>query len=167
MEEIRKDYIVMMTHHVVTIALVGGSLVSQFIPVGVTVLFLHDVSDIPLDMLKMANYLKMEGLSGFFVTEVLFVILVIDWFYYRIFLFPTKLIYSAIVEAEIKCPSELGLSWFILSSLLVVLWLLHIWWGFLILRLLVRSFGQGTHVAAEEEYEGLSSDSDNEKDKTE
>ncbi|KUF89270.1 hypothetical protein AM588_10002152 [Phytophthora nicotianae] len=61
LEEIRKDYLVMMTHHVVTIALVTWSYAVGFLPVGVVVLLLHDMTDIPLDMLKMANYLKMEG----------------------------------------------------------------------------------------------------------
>ena len=34
------------------------------------VLAVHDISDIPCDLVKMANYLQLEGASGLFLTEV-------------------------------------------------------------------------------------------------
>ena len=34
----------------------------------------HDVSDIFLDLMKMANYLKVEGAHGLYVTEICFVL---------------------------------------------------------------------------------------------
>jgi hypothetical protein len=52
-----KDYHVMFTHHVVTHALVLGSYMSGYLRIGVFVLLIHDVSDVPLDLLKMTNYM--------------------------------------------------------------------------------------------------------------
>ncbi|CEG41745.1 lag1 longevity assurance isoform partial [Plasmopara halstedii] len=174
MEEIRKDYLVMMTHHVVTIALVTWSYAIGFLPVGVVVLLLHDLTDIPLDMLKMANYLKMEGVPGLFTSEILFLTTITLWFYYRIYLYPTKLLYTTMVENReatmtmadahdftILFPHPGPPSWLLFNLLLTTLYCLHIWWGSLLVRIFVGIFTKGAHDTAKEEYEGASSDSDN------
>ena len=163
----------MMTHHVVTIALVCGSYIPQYMPIGVCVLFLHDASDIPLDILKMSNYAKLEGLKGLFITELAFVVLFVEWFYVRVYTYPVKLLNSSFWEAKASCSPDT--SFFhhepripyhlALNMLLGVLWLLHIWWGLLIVRLLVGILTKGSHAAAEDEYEGVSSDSDSERPK--
>jgi hypothetical protein len=164
----------MMTHHVVTIALVTWSYAIGFLPVGVIVLIIHDLSDVPLDLLKMANYLKLEGLRGAFVSEILFVTLVIDWIYFRIWLFPTKALNTTLFENREACmPLDEARnmwnlnpcipSYFLFNALLITLYCLHIWWGFLILRLLVGVFTKGTHESGKQEYEGSSDDSDDDK----
>jgi hypothetical protein len=174
-EEIRKDYLVMMTHHVVTIMLVTWSYRVGYLPVGVIVLILHDATDIPLDLLKMANYLKLEGAPGFFCSEIAFVVTIINWFYFRIFLYPVKLLYTAAVENREASmtmedahdwtnlfPEPGPPSWLLFNVLLTTLYLLHIWWGFLLLRVLFGVLTKGAHETGKEEYEGTSSDSDNE-----
>ncbi|KAG6609224.1 Longevity-assurance protein (LAC1) [Phytophthora cinnamomi] len=176
LEEIRKDYLVMMTHHVVTIALVTWSYAVGFLPVGVVVLLLHDMTDIPLDMLKMANYLKIEGVPGLFTSEILFVITIVLWFYYRVYQYPTKLLYTTMVENREASmtmadahdftqlfPHPGPPSWLLFNVLLTTLYCLHIWWGLLLVRVLVGVVTKGAHDTAKEEYEGTSSDSDNEK----
>ncbi|POM66056.1 Longevity-assurance protein (LAC1) [Phytophthora palmivora] len=175
LEEIRKDYLVMMTHHVVTIALVTWSYAVGFLPVGVVVLLLHDMTDIPLDMLKMANYLKMEGAQGLFTSEILFVTTIVLWFYYRIYQYPTKLLYTTMVENREASmtmadahdftqlfPHPGPPSWLLFNVLLTTLYCLHIWWGLLLVRVLIGVVTKGAHDTAKEEYEGTSSDSDNE-----
>ncbi|DBA03318.1 TPA: hypothetical protein N0F65_011677 [Lagenidium giganteum] len=169
LEEIRKDYLVMMSHHVVTIALVTWSYAVGFLPIGVLVLFLHDLSDIPLDMLKMANYMKLEGLRGFLVCEILYVILLVDWSYFRIYLYPAKLIRTAFIENRLASmtvedaydftnlfPNPGPPSWFLFNVLLITLYFLHVWWGFLIFRLLFGIMNKGAHEAGKDEYEGNS-----------
>ncbi|CAI5712039.1 unnamed protein product [Hyaloperonospora brassicae] len=175
LEEIRKDYLVMMTHHVITIALVTWSYAVGFLPVGVVVLLFHDMTDIPLDMLKMANYLKMEGVRGLFTSEILFAITIVLWFYYRIYQYPTKLLYTTMVECREASmtladahdftqlfPHPGPPSWLLFNVLLTTLYFLHIWWGLLLARILVGVATKGTHDTAKEEYEGASSDSENE-----
>lgn len=173
LEEIRKDYFVMMTHHVVTIALVTWSYVVGFLPVGVIVLLLHDLSDIPLDMLKMANYLKLEGVHGLFTSEFLFAVVLIDWAYLRIYLYPTKLLYTTLIENREASmtledahdftqlfPNPGPPSWLLFNVLLVTLYCLHIWWGFLLVRVLIGTLKKGAHETGKEQYEGTSSDSE-------
>ncbi|RHY12119.1 hypothetical protein DYB25_003667 [Aphanomyces astaci] len=169
LEEVRKDYLIMMSHHVVTIALVAWSFAVGFLPVGVLVLFLHDASDVPLDLLKMANYLKLEDRKGFFLSEVLFAVMLTVWVYFRVYLFPSKLIYTAFWENREACclpheahdlsiifPSPGPPSWLAFSLLLSCLYVLHIWWTFLILRLLKGVLTKSVHDVAEDEYEGAS-----------
>ncbi|TMW60692.1 hypothetical protein Poli38472_000734 [Pythium oligandrum] len=176
LEEIRKDYIVMMTHHIVTIALVTWSYAVGYLPVGVVVLFIHDLSDVPLDMMKMANHLKMEGFGGLFATEILFVVLIVDWIYFRMYLFPVNVIKSTLIENRESCMplaeahdftnlTPCVPSWFLFNALLITLFFLHIWWGFLIIRVAVGVITKGAHETGKEEYEGTSdSDSDSKED---
>ncbi|KAF0686250.1 Aste57867_21955 [Aphanomyces stellatus] len=169
LEEVRKDYVIMMSHHVVTIALVSWSYQMGFLPVGVLVLILHDASDVPLDLLKMANYMKLEDRRGYFVSEVLFVIMTTIWFYCRVYLYPAKLIYTAFWENREACclpheahdlsilfPSPGPPSWLAFNVLLGCLYVLHIWWTYLILRLLYGVLTKSVHEVAEDEYEGAS-----------
>lgn len=170
LEEVRKDYLVMMAHHVITIILICVCYLTGYLNGGLLIMYLHDVSDIPLDILKMLNYVKLGSWDGFFLTEIAFVVLLIDWIYFRIYLYPTKILATCIFHCRTLCYPLVedfwfpkGLPFYIpINSLLVFLWLLHLWWGFLILRLLVGILTKGTHQAAEDEYEGHSSDSDNE-----
>ncbi|RHY85534.1 hypothetical protein DYB35_003289 [Aphanomyces astaci] len=165
--QVRKDYLVMMAHHVVTIALVTLSFVMNYLPIGVLVLLLHDASDVPLDLLKMANYLKLEARQGFYITEVLFAIMLSVWLYCRVYMFPTKIIRSSMWESRVACAVPLEtwdftISWLGFNLMLLALYALHIWWTFLLLRLLYNALSNsGIHTAAEVEYEG-GSDSDKE-----
>ena len=60
-EERHKDYVMMYLHHIVTIMLVWGSYSYNYLRIGTGVLFVHDSSDIFVDLLKIFNYLKLEG----------------------------------------------------------------------------------------------------------
>ncbi|RHY85535.1 hypothetical protein DYB37_003953 [Aphanomyces astaci] len=67
----RKDYLIMMmAHHVVTIALVTWSFAINYLQGGVLMILLHDASDVPV-----ANFLKLEARQGWYITEVLFAIM--------------------------------------------------------------------------------------------
>ncbi|KAG9403046.1 Ceramide synthase 1 [Aphanomyces cochlioides] len=169
LEEVRKDYLVMMSHHVVTIALVTWSYAMGFLPVGVVVLIIHDASDIPLDLLKMANYMKVEDRKGFFITEILFVLTLSIWIYLRVYLYPVKLLNTTLFEARRACcTSEVAYDfsvfapnpgpplWLPFNLLLGSLYALHLWWTYLLLKILKGVFSSNVHEHAEDEYEGAS-----------
>ena len=60
-EERRKDYVEMMLHHIMTIALVMESLHNGELGIGLVILFIHDASDVVLDVMKMiSNHDKRE-----------------------------------------------------------------------------------------------------------
>ena len=142
--------------------------------VGLLVLYVHDVSDIFVDLLKMVNYIKMEGVSGYFATEIAYVSCVVSWIYFRLYQFPFRAIYASFVEPLrllAKYPREpsvfLGLEWFPpdlplyseLNMLLLTLLALHVYWFHLFLMIGWRIVMEGPREASRQEYEG---DSDTE-----
>ncbi len=120
----------------------------------------------------MVNYLKLEGMKGLFLTEISFVVLLFDWYYFRVYLYPQKILYYSFWQARLTCLSDPSINsvsdllmdnapfWFGMNVLLFILWLLHMWWGYLIARLVFGVAKKGTHQAGRDEYEGTSSDSD-------
>lgn len=82
-EERHKDYFLMYTHHLVTIALVGCSYFHNYMRIGVIILYLHDISDIPVDLLKIFNYCQLEKKEGLFLLEGIFATNLVTWAYYR------------------------------------------------------------------------------------
>eukprot|EP00656_Telonema_subtile_P024378 TRINITY_DN2652_c0_g1_i4.p1 TRINITY_DN2652_c0_g1~~TRINITY_DN2652_c0_g1_i4.p1 ORF type:complete len:415 (-),score=86.28 TRINITY_DN2652_c0_g1_i4:239-1483(-) len=92
--ETQSDYFVMLAHHIATIALICMSWQIGLLRFGLAVLWVHDVSDIPIDLLKLTNYLKLEGSAGFFAVETSFVSCLISWMYLRLYLFPMQLVYK-------------------------------------------------------------------------
>ena len=73
----------MYLHHVVTIALILGSYRFGCLRVGHIVLLLHDACDIPLDLLKMTNYMNLDEKSGTYLVELSFVSTIVGWIYTR------------------------------------------------------------------------------------
>ncbi|CAK4080734.1 unnamed protein product [Aphanomyces euteiches] len=144
LEEIRKDYLIMMTHHAFTIALVSWSYAMGFLPVGVLVLIIHDASDIPLDLVKMANYMKLEDRKG--------------WLIYTSFWENREACCLPHVAHDLSVlfPSPGPPYWLAFNVLLVSLFALHIWWILLLLRVLKGVLTKNVHEVADNEYEGAS-----------
>lgn len=78
----RKDHWQMMTHHVITVALMFGSYSYHYTRVGCLVMMLMDLCDIFLPLAKMFRYL---GFST--CCDVTFVVFMVSWFVTRHFLF--------------------------------------------------------------------------------
>jgi len=174
-EERKKDYFVMYIHHIATILLVAGSFIYNYTRIGLLVLLCHDVSDIFIDAMKMVNYLKLESAAGRYMSECAYFINMIGWIYFRLYIFPTRVIYSALYESHLLLASrDNGKFWVnffdkdmplygAMVSLLVVLFFLHIWWFALLVRIGYKAFNtQGVNKLNQtgaEQYEG---DSDHE-----
>lgn len=207
LESRKKDYYVMYIHHVATIALVGAwaphgavgrghrlpapleevslppprpagwSFVGNTLRIGLLVLMVHDISDIPIDLLKMVNLLSLESFHGFFLSEIIFVINLCTWAYFRLYRFLFHVIYCSLVVAHnlnFKRISDKATGdfltdfwqdpflenvpgYFACNCLLTLLWFLHCWWFYLLLRIAYRLFSKTTaHEIAREEYEGAS-----------
>jgi len=214
--ETQSDYFVMLAHHLATIALVGLSLRFNFTRMGLMVLILHDISDIPIDLLKLFNYLKLEERAGFSLVEGIFTINLFSWVYLRFYCFLVKVIYGAAcklmgtyhalsygytldealskgyiysegffgsygdegrkasqkvvdnllhyitsvnnasqanaefyeTEYTVWCAGNLAI------ALLCLLFLMHVWWFFLFLRILYGIITVGGHEAGRQQYEG-------------
>eukprot|EP00327_Prymnesium_parvum_P047640 CAMPEP_0205879670 /NCGR_PEP_ID=MMETSP1083-20121108/15517_1 /ASSEMBLY_ACC=CAM_ASM_000430 /TAXON_ID=97485 /ORGANISM="Prymnesium parvum, Strain Texoma1" /LENGTH=301 /DNA_ID=CAMNT_0053242637 /DNA_START=332 /DNA_END=1238 /DNA_ORIENTATION=+ len=100
-EERHKDYILMYTHHLVTIALLYTSYYYNYMRIGVIVLYLHDVSDILVDLLKIFNYCQLEGMRGLFLVETAFISNFATWGYYRLYyLFWHVIVHGVLIGAR-------------------------------------------------------------------
>jgi len=86
----RKDHFQMMTHHVITIALIGASYYTNFTRVGCLVLVLMDWCDIWLPLAKMLRYIDLSTMC-----DIAFVWFLVSWFVTRHVLFIFVVIRSA------------------------------------------------------------------------
>ena len=155
-EERRKDYFVMYSHHVMTLALVMLAMYKGCLRYGLVVLFLHDVSDVPVDMLKMSNYLGLDDKSGLYLTEASFLATLSGWVYFRFYQFfwlywpPFNGASDALWgEVDAHIVNREG------PIMLMFLQCLHVYWFLLFLRILAKMVqGVGAQDAGDEEYEG-------------
>jgi len=172
LESRRKDYLEMMLHHIFTISLVLGSYLHAELPIGLVVLFIHDVTDIFVDSLKICNYLKLTGAHGFFITELVCVANVVSWVYFRLYKFPLDVVYrGGIIGYANQCATVEGTTFERCQSagtclsgitLLTALVGLHLYWFMLFLRILVKIYQGDSSRAGKEHYEGHSDASDDE-----
>lgn len=161
----RKDYIIMYFHHLITLLLLALSYYAGWQEMGLLVLLVHDSSDIMIDLLKIFNYMSLDGYSNYFIVEQTFILNLLYWLWSRLYIFPLRIIQSTFpYDFIIPGPVFIKFPLFSLCNycriLLVFLFCLHCWWFFLILRIGFRMIcAESGHSAAAAEYEG-SSDSD-------
>ena len=172
-ESRRKDYVEMMLHHIVTFTLILFSMLNGELAIGLVVLFVHDASDVVLDVMKMTNYLKMEDAHGYFLTEICFVSNLMTWVYFRLYRFPYHVVYRGSWKGyAARCGAEGTIGTYercksagscLQSDIgLGILCVLHGFWFFLMLKIAYKLLtGKKASQAGREEYEGASeSDSD-------
>ena len=91
----------MMLHHIVTIMLVLASLLFKEHPMGMLVLIVHDSSDVFLDLMKLANYFKLENSHGYFITEFCFFMnTFVSWPFMRLYYFPKWVIWEGVIVGK-------------------------------------------------------------------
>jgi len=96
----------MFVHHIVTIVLLSGSYMYGYQRIGILVLVVHDASDIGVDLIKMFNYLKLEGTKGLFLSEIIYILNLCSWMYWRLYIFPSHVIYSSFYESHTLMASH-------------------------------------------------------------
>lgn len=157
-EERRKDYLVMYLHHVTTIVLLTGSWTIGATRAGIVIVFLHDLSDIPISLMQIVNFIKLEGRRGFFASELCFFTAYTSWIYFRLFRFPVYIISQCVVYCMVLQTDEkrqwLATQVTRLTLLSIVLVGMHVWWFCLLTRIAYKVITKGAHAAGEDEYEG-------------
>ncbi|CAN9515498.1 unnamed protein product [Ophioblennius macclurei] len=149
----RKDFMIMLVHHLATIILITFSYANNMLRAGTLVMCVHDSSDIFLEAAKLANYAKYQRLC-----DGLFVVFSISFFITRLIIFPFWIIHSVLIESwEIVGPYH---SWWMFNGLLVVLQTLHIIWFYLIARIAIKAIFKGK--VSKDERSDIESSSDDE-----
>ncbi|GMH45715.1 hypothetical protein BSKO_13678 [Bryopsis sp. KO-2023] len=133
----RKDHYQMLGHHVVTMVLVGHSFRINLARSGCMIFLTHDVSDVFLHLAKLIKYAKKET-----ATTCGFVVFLCVWTGTRLYYFPRYIIPSCMYESMEffvnKYDVEESPHWEILNGSLWILFCLHIFWTYLILRVVFR-----------------------------
>lgn len=158
MDAWRKDSIMMLFHHGITIALLYLSYCMRYHKMGSLVLFLHDVSDVFLELTKINVYMKSRG-HGYHkwsdhLATLAFIFFTLSWAWCRLYWYPLKVIHSTNWGAYLYHVNKDPKMYLVLNSMLVLLQLLHIYWFYFILLTLYKIMtGQVESVEDHREYD--------------
>lgn len=140
----RKDTNVMICHHIATLFLVTFSLGMRFWQIGCLVMFCHDICDIFLDASKIFVYIQNRSdasKSTKLLCEVIktlgFICFVLSWVIFRFHFYPRKALYSVWYHSQHMIPGGPPCYLFY-SFLLGSIQLMHIYWFYFIVKLLVK-----------------------------
>lgn len=138
--EKRRDIIFLLIHHVVAVPLL--TLAYRTMPdAGLSVLFLHEVCDISLELAKITHYLQTSKTAVTsriisLVSEVAFFVFFVKWFIFRMYLFPVRGLYPVALRMNRSpCHSGTYAMAILLNSLIYIL---NTIWSLMIIRGLVN-----------------------------
>lgn len=143
---VRGDFTEMFVHHVITNLLVIGSSHMRFTRIGCMVFLVHDISDIPVDLSKLANFLKWK------ITSVLcFISLLIMWIFARLIVLPLYIVKSVFTESHRALSFEDGgvherhynVMIPVFRILLVGITSLHVFWFAILMRIFLKLLLKG------------------------
>jgi hypothetical protein len=138
----RSDSLQMILHHLTTILLMVISYLTNFTRVGASILLLHDAADVFLEVAKIFHYIDIGGRNKIvctvskFMCDGLFVVFAVTFFVTRLIIYPRYILYSVFIESQ----AEFGTDWLgykVFCVLLSILQLLHIFWFYLIAKMIV------------------------------
>jgi TLC domain len=132
---VRGDFNEMMVHHIVTNLLVFGSSFCRLHRPGSMVFMLHDVSDVPVDLSKLANFLKYK-----YTTLCCFLTMVACWAVTRLYILPFVLFRSVLTQSYAVLeqglpPVFVAFYLPLFETLMCLLILLHATWFVMFLRI--------------------------------
>ncbi|KAJ3338913.1 Ceramide synthase 6 [Gonapodya sp. JEL0774] len=144
-----KDFWEMFVHHLVTLFLIGGSWAYGFHRIGSFVMILHDISDPFMELAKAANYMGAQ-----LAANVLFVCFAVTFIVSRMYVYPKYVLGGVLLwQMQIKNDTittggqiQLGFGnnvWLLLFISLIILQVLHAFWSFLIVKMIVESVRAG------------------------
>uniref|UniRef100_A0A5K3FL78 TLC domain-containing protein n=1 Tax=Mesocestoides corti TaxID=53468 RepID=A0A5K3FL78_MESCO len=142
MDKKRKDSTMMLMHHLVTIMLVYVSYIARYYYHGCIVFFLHDISDAILETGKVCVYINNRGGKkrkwGEYCTNVAFFLFTVTWFYFRIYLYPTRLLHASNWCAYIVRNTWYPRLYLFFNFLLWSLYVMQIIWSCYIVKMCIR-----------------------------
>ncbi|GFY45362.1 ceramide synthase 1 [Trichonephila inaurata madagascariensis] len=152
----RKDSLVMMIHHVLTVTLISISYSLRYHNIGSLVLFTHDACDILLEYTKLNVYFKIQGgklkRRHEIFANISFFCFTVAWYVCRLYWYPLRVLYTATSDVQrmkLVLPGAL-----LMNSLLWILQILNIYWFLFILQFLFRvATGQVKEVDDTREYD--------------
>ncbi|PAA50536.1 hypothetical protein BOX15_Mlig020018g1 [Macrostomum lignano] len=154
----RKDSVMMLLHHGLTIFLLEFSFLVRYHKIGALVLLLHDLSDILLEFTKVQVYLKDRAKQQWQLNEWManigFVIFSISWAWFRLYWYPLKVLYTSTWGIYIHHRHNDHKLVLFFNCMLIALQVLHIYWFYFIILLLIRvATGRQSEIEDTREFE--------------
>ncbi|KAJ8628752.1 hypothetical protein MRB53_022075 [Persea americana] len=132
----RKDFSIMMSHHIITTILIGYSYSTRFFRIGSIILALHDTSDVFMEAAKIFKYSGKElGASIFFG------LFAISWLLLRLIFFPFWVIRSSSYDVQefLNLSESYPISlYYVFNTMLLMLLVFHMYWWILICSMVLR-----------------------------
>ncbi|XXG70838.1 hypothetical protein AAC387_Pa07g0231 [Persea americana] len=132
----RKDFSIMMSHHIITTILIGYSYITRFFRIGSIILALHDTSDVFMEAAKIFKYSGKElGASIFFG------LFAISWLLLRLIFFPFWVIRSSSYDVQefLNLSESYPISlYYVFNTMLLMLLVFHMYWWILICSMVLR-----------------------------
>ncbi|XP_031491792.1 ceramide synthase LOH2 [Nymphaea colorata] len=151
----RKDFSIMMSHHIVTVVLIGFSYVTRFFRIGSIILALHDASDVFMEAAKLFKYCEKE-----LAASVFFGCFAISWLILRLIIFPFWVIWSSSYDSVQYLPLNevyVRALYYLFNTMLLTLLVFHVYWWILIYSMILRQLKNRGKVG-----EDIRSDSEDE-----
>ncbi|XP_077391196.1 ceramide synthase 2-like isoform X2 [Festucalex cinctus] len=145
----RKDFKEQVIHHIATLFLIGFSYCSNYVRIGTFVMLVHDSSDFLLESAKMFHYAEWTK-----TCDSLFLVFSLVFLITRLVVFPCRIIHTTLVLSLDFFEPFFGYYFF--NALLLVLQVLHVFWAYLILRMICKFMFKGKverDVRSDEESE--------------
>ena len=130
------DCIEMALHHMCTLYLLMGSYMFNIWECGCIIAYLHDLSDI------MGHLTKCMGQTTYDkITIPTFIMMMILWFWTRILVFPYCFynIWAQSIKFGVYCSVTRPIYIYLLS----MLWVMHIYWFSLFVRMVTKAIKKG------------------------
>ncbi|KAK6143538.1 hypothetical protein DH2020_023886 [Rehmannia glutinosa] len=132
----RKDFSVMMSHHVITVILISYSYITRFFRIGAVIIALHDASDVFLEAAKVFKYSGNE-----LGASVCFGLFAISWLALRLIFFPFWIIRSTsyyLIEVLVLSQPYSATLYYVFNTMLLTLLVFHIYWWILICAMITK-----------------------------
>ena len=141
----RGDFREMAIHHLITNMLILGSSYCRFTIVGSMLLLIHDISDVPVDLSKLANFMKWKN-----STILCFTLVLISWLVTRLGVLPFVILETIQTDSKIVYEDgpidqrhhDMYIHGFF-RILVTCLLGLHIFWYFILIRIGYRLVTKG------------------------
>ncbi|KAH7672915.1 ceramide synthetase protein [Dioscorea alata] len=140
----RKDFGIMMSHHIITSLLIGYSFLTSFFRIGSVILALHDASDVFMETAKVFKYSEKE-----LAASVCFGLFAISWLLLRLIFFPFWIIKTSSYHSfqYLKSPEGFPRTlYYGVNTMLLSLLIFHIYWWVLICSMIKRQMSNKGQV---------------------
>jgi hypothetical protein len=143
---IPNDTFAVTCHHIATVAMIVFSVLLRVPVIGVVIMLLHDVVDVPLYIGKVSSYLGLLAMSE---SALLIFAVLCTWF--RMINLPLIIWYTALNLPKITYRVTL---YKVTVGLEVVLMICHFWWFAKILKAVIGIFTTGTSEIRDNRSDG-------------